>query len=43
MNPYWIKKEGLRLGIIARPRGEDWLADDVRALRGTGVNVVFQL
>jgi protein-tyrosine phosphatase len=40
MNPYWIKNEGLRLAIIPRPRGEDWLADDVRALRRAGVDVV---
>jgi len=40
MNPYWIKNERFRLAIIPRPRGQDWLADDVRALRGAGVDVV---
>jgi hypothetical protein len=40
MNPYWIKKDGLRLGIILRPRGQDWLADDISALRRAGVDVV---
>jgi protein-tyrosine phosphatase len=40
MNPYWIKNEGFRLDIIPRPRGEDWLADDVSALRSAGVDVV---
>jgi hypothetical protein len=40
MNPYWIKNEGLRLGIIPRPRGQDWLADDIGALRHAGVDVI---
>jgi protein-tyrosine phosphatase len=40
MAPYWIKVEGLRLGIIPRPRGQDWLTDDVRALRRFGGDVV---
>ena len=40
MNPYWIKNEGFRLAIIQRPRGQDWLADDIRALQKAGVDVV---
>jgi protein-tyrosine phosphatase len=40
MNPYWIKNEKFRLAIIPRPRGQDWLADDVKALRRAGVDVV---
>jgi|SRR5215472_7389994 len=40
MNPYWIKQKGLRLGIVPRPRGQDWLADDISALRRAGVDVV---
>src|ERR1700751_1970856 len=41
MNPCWIKVEGFRLGIIPRPRGLDWLPDDVGALRRAGVDVVI--
>ena len=40
MAPYWINVEGIRLGIVPRPRGEDWLADDIRALRRAGVDIV---
>jgi protein-tyrosine phosphatase len=40
MNPYWIKAEGVRLGIMARPRGHDWLADDIRLLKTAGVNII---
>ena len=40
MNPYWIKNEGFRLAIIPRPRGQDWLADDIGTLRNAGVDVV---
>jgi protein-tyrosine phosphatase len=37
---YWIKTEGLRLAIISRPRGQDWLADDINFLKRTGVDIV---
>lgn len=40
MNPYWIKAEGVRLGIMARPRGDDWLADDIGILKRAGVDVI---
>jgi protein-tyrosine phosphatase len=40
MNPYWIKKEAIRLGIIPRPRGQDWLAEDISFLKRAGVDVV---
>jgi protein-tyrosine phosphatase len=40
MNPFWIKIEGVRLAIAPRPRGGDWLADDVRLLQRAGVDVV---
>jgi protein-tyrosine phosphatase len=36
---YWINREG-RLGIMPRPRGNDWLSDDLRALRRAGMDVV---
>ncbi len=32
-----------RLGIMARPRGNDWLDDDLRALGAAGVDVLVSL
>ena len=32
-----------RLGIVPRPRGGEWLADEVRGWRDTGVDVVVSL
>src|SRR6185295_405482 len=32
-----------RLGILPRPRGGDWLADEVRSWRAAGVDVVASL
>jgi len=40
MNPFWIRREGLRLAITPRPRGYDWLVDDIRLLKRAGVDVV---
>ena len=40
MNPFWIRKEGLRLAITPRPRGYDWLVDDIRLLKRAGVDVL---
>ena len=38
---YWIDgTEPGRLAILARPRGGDWLADEVRGWREAGVDVV---
>jgi protein-tyrosine phosphatase len=40
MSHYWIKQEGVRLGIMPRPRGNEWLPDDLRILRQAGVDVI---
>lgn len=40
MSIYWINVQQVRLGIMARPRGTDWLLDDLRALKQTGVDVI---
>lgn len=40
MNPYWIKTEGVRLAIIPRPRGQDWLPDDISLLQRAGIDVI---
>jgi hypothetical protein len=29
MNHYWILTENSRIAIMPRPRGGDWLADDI--------------
>jgi len=41
MNPYWMKAEGIRLAIVPRPRGQDWLSDDITFLQWAGVDVVI--
>ena len=40
MNPFWIKIEGVRLAITPRPRGKDWLEDDIRFVQRAGVDVL---
>jgi protein-tyrosine phosphatase len=40
MGLYWINLEGIRLGIMPRPRGNDWLPDDLRFLQQAGVDVI---
>jgi hypothetical protein len=40
VNPYWIKTDGVRLAIIPRPRGQDWLPDDISLLQRAGIDVV---
>jgi protein-tyrosine phosphatase len=39
VKPYWIEGGGLGLGILLRPRGRDWLCDDVAAAGRAGVQV----
>jgi len=41
---YWIRHAGTpKLAIVARPRGGDWLNDDLLALKHEGANVVVSL
>jgi len=40
MSIYWINHDVIRLGIMPRPRGNDWLSDDLRMLRRAGVDVI---
>lgn len=41
---YWIDGPGLgRLAITPRPRGGDWLADEIQSWRRSGVDVVVSL
>lgn len=38
---YWIP--GVRLAIMPRPRGGDWLEDEIDSLKQAGVNVLLSL
>lgn len=41
---YWIEGSSPgRLAILARPRGEDWLADEVAGWKDAGLDVVVSL
>jgi protein-tyrosine phosphatase len=40
---YWVPTDRGRLGVMPRPRGGDWLDDEVRALREQGVDVLASL
>ena len=41
---YWVKGSWPgRLAIMPRPRGDDWLEDEVRSWRQAGVDVVLSL
>lgn len=41
---YWICEVAAgRLGVMPRPRGGDWLEDEIRSLRDAGVDVVISL
>ena len=42
--PYWLKlNTSARLAIVPRPRGGDWLDDEIRNLRRDGVDVLVSL
>ncbi|HKF48067.1 MAG TPA: hypothetical protein VKB38_11970 [Terracidiphilus sp.] len=41
---YWIKNDGeARLAIVARPRGDDWLEDEMRRMKENGIDTVVSL
>jgi hypothetical protein len=43
MNLVWINAPGLQLAIVPRPRGGDWLLDDLRNLQAAGIDVLISL
>jgi hypothetical protein len=44
MPVYWVSKSlPGRVAIIPRPRGGDWLDDEMLSLRGSGIDVVVSL
>ena len=41
---YWIANEHhIRLAIVQRPRGGDWLADELQVFRRAGIDIVVSL
>jgi len=40
MNLYWIKAGKFQLAIIPRPRGGDWLPDDIEFMQRAGIQVL---
>ena len=42
---YWIEKfdNGAAVGIMPRPRGDDWLEDEIRRFELNGVNAIVSL
>jgi protein-tyrosine phosphatase len=44
MNPFWIETGNqFRLAIVPRPRGGDWLEDELQAMRRAGVDVLVSM
>ena len=44
MSPFWVNTENpLRLAIVPRPRGGDWLDDDIAHLKRDGVDVLVSM
>jgi protein-tyrosine phosphatase len=44
MTPYWIQTtNSRRLAIVPRPRGGDWLADELSAIRAAGIDVLVSM
>lgn len=41
---WWVEEdEAQRVGIVARPRGDDWLEGDLAALKRDGIDVIVSL
>lgn len=40
---YWIAESPYRLAILPRPRGGEWLEDEIRSLRSQGVDVLVSV
>jgi len=44
MSPFWVDTENqLRIAIVPRPRGGDWLDDDIAHLKRDGVDVLVSM
>jgi protein-tyrosine phosphatase len=40
VRPYWVTKQ---LAIVPRPRGGEWLDDEMKALRKAGIDIVVSM
>ena len=40
---YWVIKEPAWLGVLPRPRGDDYIEDEIGSLRGQGIDVLVSL
>jgi protein-tyrosine phosphatase len=41
---YWVENDlGVRIAVMPRPRGGDWLEDEIRSLREAGADVLVSL
>ena len=44
MIPFWVEVDtGIRLAIVPRPRGNDWLEDEVSQMKRAGVDVLVSM
>src|SRR5580704_9521933 len=44
MTPFWVETDTVvRLAIVPRPRGNDWLEDDVSQMKRAGVDVLVSM
>ena len=44
MNLFWVETgTAVRLAIVPRPRGNDWLADEVAQMKRAGVDVLVSM
>ncbi len=44
MTPFWVELDaGRRVAIVPRPRGGDWLEDELRAMKQAGVDVLVSM
>jgi protein-tyrosine phosphatase len=44
MSPFWVKTDNdLRLAIVPRPRGGDWLDDEIAHLKREGVDLLISM
>jgi protein-tyrosine phosphatase len=44
MNPYWVKTgNNIRIAIVPRPRGGDWLEDEIQHMKLAGVDVLVSM
>ena len=44
MNPFWVETDNqIRVAIVSRPRGGDWLEDEVSQMKQAGVDILVSM